>query len=132
MGIREIAVSVVIDTQGRYLLQRRDNIPGIMHPGMISLFGGHREQGETYLQCVAREIAEELTYLAKSNDFEHLIDVDLHEGDDRVRGSIFLLRNVPTDELVVTEGSLLTVNRENLSQFENELTPTARLGLRLT
>ncbi len=97
---------------------------------MISLFGGHREQGETYLECVAREIVEELTYPVKPNDFEHLIDIDLHEGvDDRVRGSIFVLRNVPTDELVVTEGSLLTVNRENLGQFENELTPTARLGL---
>jgi 8-oxo-dGTP pyrophosphatase MutT (NUDIX family) len=60
MPIREIAIAIVYDTERRYLLQRRDNIPGIVHPGKLSLFGGHRESGETYKECVVRELQEEL------------------------------------------------------------------------
>jgi 8-oxo-dGTP diphosphatase len=62
MPVREIAIAIVYDTEGRFLLQRRDNIPGIVHPGKLSLFGGHREAGETYTECVVRELQEELSY----------------------------------------------------------------------
>src|SRR4051794_4563636 len=41
--------AVVLGTAGRYLFQRRDDIPDIVYPGTLSLFGGHREPGETYL-----------------------------------------------------------------------------------
>jgi len=40
---REIASAVIIDTQGRFLLQQRDQVPGIAQSGKIGLFGGHRE-----------------------------------------------------------------------------------------
>lgn len=47
---REIACTILLDTFGRLLLQQRDNNPEIIHPGKISLFGGHREGSENYLQ----------------------------------------------------------------------------------
>ena len=40
---REIACAILIDPQGRFLLQRRDDAPNILYPGKIGLFGGHRE-----------------------------------------------------------------------------------------
>jgi 8-oxo-dGTP diphosphatase len=40
---REIAGAIIIDTFGRFLLQQRDDILGIIHPGKVGLFGGHRE-----------------------------------------------------------------------------------------
>ena len=46
---REIACALIIDTCGRFLLQQRDDIPGIVCPGMVGLFGGHREGDETFL-----------------------------------------------------------------------------------
>jgi hypothetical protein len=35
---RETASAVLIDTAGRLLLQQRDDIPGILFPGMVGLF----------------------------------------------------------------------------------------------
>jgi ADP-ribose pyrophosphatase YjhB (NUDIX family) len=55
-GVRRIAAAIVFDTSGRLLLQQRDNIPGILYPGRIGLFGGHLEGDETFLNCVVREI----------------------------------------------------------------------------
>ena len=47
---REVSAALIIDTRGRFLLQQRDNIPGILFPGKIGLFGGHREGEETFLE----------------------------------------------------------------------------------
>ena len=80
---REIACAIIIDRFGRFLLQQRDDIVGIIHPGKVGLFGGHREGDETYLQCAVREIHEEISYFVPAGHFEHLaslngtdIDVD--------------------------------------------------------
>jgi 8-oxo-dGTP pyrophosphatase MutT (NUDIX family) len=59
---RQFACAVLIDGFGRFLLQQRDDIPDIVDPGKIGLFGGGRECGETYLQCIVREVNEELSY----------------------------------------------------------------------
>lgn len=72
MAVREIACAILIDSSGRFLLQQRDDVPGIVYPGRISLFGGHRESGETFLQCVVREIHEETSHFFPPERFEHL------------------------------------------------------------
>ena len=54
---REVAGAILIATSGRLLLQQRDDVAGILYPGMIGLFGGHREGAETFLECVVREVA---------------------------------------------------------------------------
>ena len=43
---REVAGALLVDTLGRFLLQQRDDKPGIVEPGKIGLFGGHREGNE--------------------------------------------------------------------------------------
>jgi 8-oxo-dGTP diphosphatase len=43
----EVTGAVLIDMRGRFLFQRRDDVPGILSPGKIGLFGGHRKTGET-------------------------------------------------------------------------------------
>lgn len=58
----ECACAVLIDAQACFLLQQRDNVPGIALPGRGGFFGGHREDGESNLQCVVREIKEEISY----------------------------------------------------------------------
>jgi 8-oxo-dGTP diphosphatase len=59
---REFAPTIVLDDQDRFLVQQRDNIAGIFYPGKIGLFGGHREDDETFLDCAVRELHEELSY----------------------------------------------------------------------
>ena len=56
-----VAALIVLD-DGRYLMQQRDDIPGIFYPGYWGLFGGAIETGESALEALAREVQEELAY----------------------------------------------------------------------
>ena len=68
----DVASAVLIDMLGRFLFQRRDDVPGILSPGKVGLFGGHRETGETYLQSVVREVHEEIGYYLRPERFKFL------------------------------------------------------------
>lgn len=54
------AVALIVDEQGRYLVQLRDAKPTIFFPDHWGCFGGALEPGETDEGCLAREIDEEL------------------------------------------------------------------------
>lgn len=54
----------IIHHQGRYLMQLRDDIPGILYPGVWGLFGGHLEPGEDPETGLKRELIEEINYTA--------------------------------------------------------------------
>ena len=56
MKIREGAAAILISTDGRLLLQLRDDLPEVSDPGKIGLFGGAREGDESFLDCVVREV----------------------------------------------------------------------------
>ena len=44
---RETGCAILIDTQGRFLLQQRDKVAaGTAYPGKVGLFGGPREGNE--------------------------------------------------------------------------------------
>jgi 8-oxo-dGTP pyrophosphatase MutT (NUDIX family) len=133
MRPREIACAIIIDTLGRFLLQQRDDVPGIIHPGKVGVFGGHREGDETFLQCVVREVCEELSYLVPPERFEHVLShegVDIDVDGGTVRGEFFVAREVPVEGVVVTEGSLLIVERMDLSSVAHRLAPSAQLAMR--
>ncbi len=131
---REIACAVLIDTHGRFLFQQRDDVPGIVHPGKIGLFGGHREDGESYLQCVVREIHEEISYYVPPAKFEHLVNykgvVEVDAEEVAVRGEFFTAYDVPADALKVTEGSLLVVEADKLAAVEQRFAPSARFAMK--
>ena len=130
---REVACAIIIDTRGRFLLQQRDNIPGILQPGKVGLFGGHREGGETYLQCVVREIHEEMSYFVPPERFEHLASYEGTEFEadgGTVRGEFFVVRDVPADAVVVTEGSLLIVEPDELSPVEHKFAPSTQFAIK--
>src|SRR5215471_14530295 len=130
---REVASAIIIDTQGRFLLQQRDEAPGIAQPGKIGLFGGHRKVGETYLGCVVREVYEEVGYFISSDRFEHLVSYNGTELDidgDTMSSEFFIARDIPIDELNVTEGSLLVVEPDKLATLEHKLAPSVRLAIK--
>jgi 8-oxo-dGTP pyrophosphatase MutT (NUDIX family) len=129
---RAIAAAVVVDTSGDLLLQLRDDKPDIIYPGGIGLFGGHREDDESALECVVRELAEELTYDIAPDRFVPLAS---REGEDTerkggtFRGDFFLVHDIPLDRIIVTEGTLLVVAPGDLAKIQHKLTPTARFAL---
>ncbi|MEL6139407.1 MAG: NUDIX domain-containing protein, partial [Cyanobacteria bacterium J06628_6] len=59
----KVEVAIAILHQGNhFLLQLRDDIPGIFYPGHWGFFGGHIEPGEDADQGVRRELLEEIGY----------------------------------------------------------------------
>jgi len=56
------AAAVVLTIEdGRYVMQLRDDKPGIFYPGHFGLFGGAIEGDETFEQAAVRELEEELS-----------------------------------------------------------------------
>lgn len=129
---REFACAILIDTLGRLLLQRRDNVPGILFPGRIGLFGGHREDNETFLQCVVREIHEEISYYVPPERFAQLAryeGVDPEVDNGTVYSETFVARDIPTDDLVITEGALVIAKPSELVAIEPQFTPVLRFAI---
>jgi 8-oxo-dGTP diphosphatase len=127
----EVTGALLIDIRGRFLFQRRDDVPGILSPGKVGLFGGHREPGETYLQCIVREVHEETGYFVHPERFKFLTPyerLDLIHG--KIRGELFIAHGVPTAKLRITEGALLVAERTDLSVLQPEFTPSALAALR--
>lgn len=55
------AAGVILrDSEGRILLQHRDDKKEISSPNSWCIFGGRIEKGETPIDCAVREIKEEL------------------------------------------------------------------------
>ena len=52
----------IIYQQGKFLMQLRDDIPGILYPGVWGLFGGHLETEESPETGLKRELLEEINY----------------------------------------------------------------------
>lgn len=129
---RETTGAILIDTLGRFLFQLRDNVVGITNPGKIGLFGGHREGDETFLECIVREVHEEIGYFIPAERFEHVgsfdgADIDIDGGT--LRGHLFVARGIPADALVITEGSLLIVDPADIIKIDSRLAPTTRFAL---
>ena len=129
--MRTFSNAILVDTTGRLLLQQRDDKPGILHRGKIGLFGGHREDGESELECIVREVREEIRYWIPPERFEHLgtyegFDPDVPEG---VQMALFVAHNVPMEELSVTEGSLFITDLEEIDAISSRLAPSAAWSL---
>lgn len=90
------AVSAIITTpDGRYLLQHRDDIPGIWFPGHWGLFGGAIDPGERPKDALTREISEELGLNRLADDFDYFTRYEFdfrYAGHDVVFRSFYRLQ----------------------------------------
>jgi len=129
---REFASAILVDTCGRLLLQLRDDVPGILYPGFVGLFGGHREGDETFLECVCREVHEETSFRVAPDRFEHMGSYSGSDpGGRRVLGEFFITREIPVDALRITEGSLLIAQLDQLPELAPRLVPSALSAVRI-
>ena len=62
----QIVIAAVIQRDGCILIARRKQ--GKMHPGKWEFPGGTLEEGETYKQCLKRELQEELAIISEIGD----------------------------------------------------------------
>ena len=94
----EVALAM-LRRHGRWLMQLRDDVPGIVAPGCWGLFGGHLDPGETPEQALRRELLEEISWQPQELRYamEHRIP--------RRTAHIFMAElTVPLERLVLLEG----------------------------
>jgi 8-oxo-dGTP pyrophosphatase MutT (NUDIX family) len=130
--MREIASSLLFDTAGRFLFQQRDDIAGITEPGKIGLFGGHKEGNETFVECIARELSEEIGINLRLERFQPLIvyqGIDVEIGGP-IRAEFFVVRDISLAQIRIAEGSLVVANAESVPRLGGRLTAYARLALK--
>lgn len=132
--VREGTSALLVSTDGRLLMQLRDDLPHVSDPGKISLFGGRREGTETFLECVVREIHEEIGYYLPPERFER---IGQYSGPDHstpngtLRGEVFLARDVPINQLRATEGRLEIVAIDDLARVSGMLARPATYALEI-
>jgi len=113
----EVALAV-LHQGGHWLLQLRDDVPGIVAPGCWGLFGGHLDPGETPKQALRRELWEEIRLRIAEMDLWYRSD----QGD-RVRHVFRLELEVPLHQLQLLEGQDLCLVRPELLRSGACLSP---------
>ena len=67
---------------------------------------------------------------SSSNTSQKRHGVDPAVEGGTIYGHVFVARDIPSDKLVITEGSLLIVRPNELSRIELNLAPSALLALK--
>ncbi|MBM3525019.1 MAG: NUDIX domain-containing protein [Alphaproteobacteria bacterium] len=104
------AVAILLDSRGRYLLQRRDDIPCIWYPGHWGFFGGAIEPGEGTSEALTRELREEIGLDLSAARFTPFLSYDFEMawlGGKRCMRHFFLAELTPEEivHLVLGEGA---------------------------
>jgi 8-oxo-dGTP pyrophosphatase MutT (NUDIX family) len=76
LSFRDAAVAIIVLDDGRYLMQLRDDKPGIFYPDHWGLFGGAIDDGEDGEQALRRELREELDHDVKRITYFTRMDFD--------------------------------------------------------
>ncbi|MGD1920073.1 MAG: NUDIX domain-containing protein, partial [Pleurocapsa sp.] len=100
LSTEKIPVAMAIIYQkGKYLMQLRDDIPGILYPGVWGLFGGHLDPGEKPEAGLKRELVEEINY-----HVEELTEFRCYADDKIIRYMYSCPLLVPLEQLELNEG----------------------------
>ncbi len=94
-----VVAMAILYREGKLLMQLRDDIPGILYPGLWGLFGGHLEANETPEAGLIREVQEEINYtVSQPQKFR------CYEDERAIRHLFYSPLTVKVDALEQTEG----------------------------
>jgi 8-oxo-dGTP pyrophosphatase MutT (NUDIX family) len=130
MKEQPIAVALaIIEQEGKFLLQLRDDIPNIRYPGHWGLFGGHLEPEETPEAALIRELLEEIDYQAIAPT-----KFRCYNNNEVIRHIYHVPLKVSVEALALNEGwdlrlvELADIQRGNCySPKANEVRPLGRI-----
>ncbi len=126
--LKSVAV-ILEDFKGQFILQKRENRPGIGSPGKVAIFGGQLEQGETPIAAALRELMEELEL--KLNEAS-LAFWGRYRFPSSLTGElmerfVFVAKNIDPSGLVLHEGEAIVyadasvLERDDLSAFSRKV-----------
>lgn len=112
MAPQDAAAAFITVGDDGYLMQLRDDKPGIFCPGQWGLFGGAQEPGEGPAEALARELGEELHLHVAPDDLAFCFAFGVSFGDQSVCQRAFY--EIALDpgrlaELTLTEGKAMRV-----------------------
>lgn len=119
----EVAIAILYRS-GRFLMQLRNDIPGILYPGCWGFFGGHLEPGETPEVGMRRELLEEISYSPPQ-----LATFDCYNDAHVIRHIFHAPLTVELNQLVLQEGwdlGLLTPEDIQAGQAYSEVAGQVR------
>ncbi len=94
----QVAIAILYQDQ-QFLMQLRDDKPGIFYPGYWAFFGGHLDPGETPEEAMRRELMEEIGYCpSEVTLFER------YEDEQVIRHVFYAPLTVPVAQLELNEG----------------------------
>lgn len=136
MTLGDFTSALLLDERGRYLMQIRDDVPYIRHPGALGLFGGAIEAGEQADGAVRRELDEEIGFVPDDLTYWRTLWVPVRRaggvlgsaGVEVFVGTIAAAR-VPKLDQQEGAGRLLIGPRSLL--LETKVAPSARLAVGL-
>ena len=103
----------MLQRDGQWLLQLRDDVDTIIYPGHWGLFGGHLDPGETATEAVMRELQEEISW-TPGTPLELWFT---HNNGTRIAHVFRGCLDVPLEELQLLEGQdLRLVSLEQLQR----------------
>lgn len=94
----EVAIAI-IPYQDNFLMQLRDDIPGILYPGCWGFFGGHIDPGETPEVAMKRELLEEINF-----NPSQVFEFGCYSDSKVIRHFFYTPLTVEPAELVLKEG----------------------------
>jgi len=100
------AHALLVTKEGKIILQQRDNILGIVNPGLISMFGGTIKAKDNLEQGLRRELLEELELNIDNYTVEKLgtfLKTKEMDGLDWVI-NVWVVKNVDLENLKIHEG----------------------------
>lgn len=128
---RDLALILLLDSEGRFLLQHRDE-HAPTYPGYWGLFGGGIKAHETPLEAVKREAFEELRYTPESAS--PVLTIEYNDDVTGRFGKKFYFSEVCPDKsllelhegqamgwFTLEEAATLKITRTNLSILEKIL-----------
>jgi len=134
------AAVILISNNNEFLLQQRDDKPGITNPGQISCFGGAIETGEQPIDCAMREIKEETTLDLHKQDVKlfGVYGASMKEQGWLGEGHFFVTKGINAEKIQIHEGRGMAKIKLDADLHEYKLTImtkkvlqdyTKRLGL---
>lgn len=99
---REGSSILFVNEQRQVLLFLRDDLPHLPYPNTWDVPGGHVEEGETAVQCIVREMKEEMDL-----DLEGFELFSVKEFSDRIEYTFWKSADLNIDEISLWEGQYL-------------------------